>query len=426
MKILIITYYYSPWLNPRAIRWTSLANAFANNGHEVDILCSSKKGAISEDNENGNINIYYTGRIRSNRERAIENKNENIKSPIFRLKRIVKNILKFFHSVTWKKIYWPDHACLWYFSAVRIGNKLLRQNKYDLLISVSLPFTSHLVASKLTILNPGLKWIVDIGDPFYFLSSTPINNHRIYTKLNFNVENSILTHATCVSVTNLNVLHKYSEIFPECKNKIYVIPPVLSAAKTNHNNYFSDNRKIRFVYIGTLYKEIRSPETMLSMFNYLVESELKDNIELHIIGDITNCMDWFNNNNLVGEKIFLPGVMEHNIVNEILHDNVFLINIGNKTSFQLPSKIIEYVSSGNPIINIISNNFDNTLDFLENYPLVMKIKDSLESNQFEQIKEFVLKNNQQKVPNEILEPILQPYRPDTVSKQYISIMNNAH
>ena len=112
-----------------------------------------------------------------------------------------------------------------------------------------------------------MDWIVDIGDPFYFMKSTPTNNHKIYSKLNLKFEKYILARATQVSVTNSTVLQKYTEIFPECRNKICVIPPVLSAVNSEHKKFFPDNGKIRLVYIGTLYKKIRSPETMLKIFN---------------------------------------------------------------------------------------------------------------------------------------------------------------
>lgn len=49
------------------------------------------------------------------------------------------------HDQTWKKVYWPDYACLWYFSAVSMARRLITTKGYDAMITVSLPFTSHLV-----------------------------------------------------------------------------------------------------------------------------------------------------------------------------------------------------------------------------------------------------------------------------------------
>ena len=60
--------------------------------------------------------------------------------------------------------------------------------EYDLLISVSLPFTSH-VAAYLINKKKGKKWIMDIGDPFYLKNAAPENNKYIFSYLNKYSEN---------------------------------------------------------------------------------------------------------------------------------------------------------------------------------------------------------------------------------------------
>jgi hypothetical protein len=66
------------------------------------------------------------------------------------------------HSV--KKTLWPDFACFWYFPAVDCANKLLQKEKFDTVVSISLPFTGHCAGLKLK-KRYGIRWVVDIGDP---------------------------------------------------------------------------------------------------------------------------------------------------------------------------------------------------------------------------------------------------------------------
>ena len=53
MKLLIVTYSYSPDLTPRAFRWSAVAAQLARRGHQVHVLCSgvSKEGiSVEPDN----------------------------------------------------------------------------------------------------------------------------------------------------------------------------------------------------------------------------------------------------------------------------------------------------------------------------------------------------------------------------------------
>ena len=420
MRILIITYYYSPWPNPRAIRWTALSNAFASQGNKIDVLCKSKNGEISISDNNA-INLYYTDKSKKRGERFYNDENYCKNFFVYKYKATILKLLKIIHSLTWKKIYWPDHACLWYFRALKVGKKLLNNNQYDLIISVSLPYTSHLVALKLRALQPNTRWIVDIGDPFYFLSSTPTNNHSIYSKLNYYSEKNVLYSADSISVTNSAVAVIYRDLFPECENKIHVIPPVLGASNKVCNPFFKNKEKIILVYIGTLYRNIRSPVPLLKILEYLDKTELHNKLELHIVGTIKDCEKYFSGNKNINRNIFLHGVVDNKVVNQFLYDDVFLINIGNKTSYQLPSKIVEYISSGNPIINIYSNEHDSSVEFLKRYPLKLNVDEKLIEFDIGKIKNYIKEHNGDRVDEDEINKVLEPFKPETVSEKYLSL-----
>jgi hypothetical protein len=53
MKILIISYSYYPDLNPRAFRWTSIAEYWARKNYDVTVITTSNQNAISEDEIEG-------------------------------------------------------------------------------------------------------------------------------------------------------------------------------------------------------------------------------------------------------------------------------------------------------------------------------------------------------------------------------------
>ena len=89
----------------------------------------------------------------------------------------------------------------WIFSAKRELKSYLEQdNSFDIMISVSHPFSSHIIANFIKKNNPHLRWIIDMGDPFCFLTDAQPNNFKIYSKLNKKVERTILNNscAACV------------------------------------------------------------------------------------------------------------------------------------------------------------------------------------------------------------------------------------
>ena len=62
-------------------------------------------------------------------------------------------------------------------------NRKRIKNNFDIIISVSLPFTSHLCAYILK-KRISAEWYMDIGDPFSLKINSPENNKIIYSYLN--------------------------------------------------------------------------------------------------------------------------------------------------------------------------------------------------------------------------------------------------
>jgi hypothetical protein len=50
-----------------------------------------------------------------------------------------------------------------------------------------------------------------------------------------------------------------------------------------------------------------------------------------------------------------------------------VVNIGNATSFQLPSKLVEYAASGRPIVNLTAGKGDLSHEFLSGIPHVLTL-----------------------------------------------------
>lgn len=174
---------------------------------------------------------------------------------------------------------------------------------------------------------------------------------------------------------NIKIVHRIlynRDIFPESNKKIYVIPPLISLYNKvkNENHIFLHKDKIKFVFIGTLYKKIRNRQFLLRLFSELLHTHLSDKLELHFFGDIEDCFDFFKPyKDSFSKKIFLHSLVDHSIALEAMREADFLVSIGNDTTYQLPSKLVEHMSSGKPIINLISSSNDSSLLLIKDYPL---------------------------------------------------------
>jgi hypothetical protein len=168
----------------------------------------------------------------------------------------------------------------------------------------------------------------------------------------------------------------YGELFPTACHRIRVIPPLVrpEVEATPHGRVFPEDERLRLVFIGRLYGGIRTPQRLLAMFQKLLETPLGTRLELHIVGWTTGCEGYFDPYRAVlGKKLFLHGAVDHDTARRAMNEAGVLVNIGNTTSYQLPSKLVEYARTGHPILNLASTPDDSSASLLRTYPAAMSL-----------------------------------------------------
>jgi glycosyltransferase involved in cell wall biosynthesis len=326
------------------------------------------------------------------------------------------------HDRTWKQVYWPDFACTWYPSALRAARELLAGGRYDALISVSHPFTGHLVGEKLKGANPALRWLVDVGDPFAFIEGTPTNNARLYGGLNHRAERRVLRRADTVAVTTAGTLSRYAEAFPESAGKVVVVPPLLSIPPRQEEGapFFPPAPGVlRLVYAGTLHPRLRTPERLLSLFRALLDGPPGERLELHFVGPLNGCdADFAPYAALMGRRVFLHGMVPRDAAFRAMDEADVLVNLGNRSGYQLPSKVVEYAASGRPVLNLAGAPDDTTVEFFDTYPAALQLPHDAvaDAGTVRRVAEFL-----QRAPAadaESVERCLAPYRVEAVAAGY--------
>lgn len=432
MRLLIVSNIYHPSLSPRAFRWTTLAEHWASRGHEVDVVCGWKPG-LSEDEEVNGVRIRRVGRgiteaLRARLLGGTGGSAESSAGAIAPRRSGLRAVAKWVHDHTWKKLYWPDYACLWCFPATRACARLLSGRHYDAMISVSDPFTSQIVGMRLKRRMPSLRWIADIGDPFCYRDRTQTNNHRLYSGLNYAVERRIFRLADAISVTTGLTAARYRELFPESAGKVRVIPPLVSLpveSDVPHQPLFASDGKIRLVFLGTLYKEIRNPRYLLRLFSRLLQADIGSRLELHMFGDIHDCGECFDEcGSLMGDKIVLHGLVGREIAGHALREADVLVNIGNDTTYQLPSKVVEYASTGSRVLNLVKSAEDSSVEFFESYPAALTLVEGDHApGQFDELLGFV-RDPRPRVEGQELERLLSGFAVEQIADGYIQLLVN--
>jgi glycosyltransferase involved in cell wall biosynthesis len=368
---LIIIYSYKPALSARAFRWAALAEQWASQGHHIDVLAASQPGMPPAEQLDG----VHVHRVNNPLLNLLFNRMP-ANSPISSLDAsrywgLLQRISLRGLRTIWRMIYWPDAGLLWYIPALRKARTLMGQHHYDAVITVSPFFTSHLIGEQLQT----DQWLADYGDPFSFQDIEPHNNWKLYRRLNRAVERRIFRKVDAISVTTESTRDIYTAQFPESAGKITVIPPLLSIPDLPEIASPADER-IRLLFAGMLYPHTRRPDHLLKLFDALMQRpDLAQHLELHFIGETGLVTDSFAPyQHLIDDgRIVLHGVVPREQVHEHTQRASILVNIGNRTAYQLPSKVIEYAATGKPVLNLMQIDSDSSSSVYATYPAALNL-----------------------------------------------------
>ncbi len=375
-NLIILSYSYWPNQNPRAYRWTTIAEELAKRGINVKVITNHLQGHPLREMREG-VDIHRVGNffISALRNTYISNyslkeKKQNIFS--LYLISLIKKI--------WKLVAWPDTTIIWYRSALNKTKELIKDYESITLVSVTPSFSSALIGNHF-VNEKKIKWIIDLGDPFSLASHSRENNFLLYNKINRYVEKRLFNLASGIIFTNLNIKIAYSNLYTELlSDKLHIVAPLSVLEK--FDNYVLEfkndfDHTIKIIYIGSLYRELRTPNFLLDLFHELKKISSSQNIELHFYGHFDECLESFNNYSCeLGKTIFLHQYLDHELAFEKIQTASLLVNIGNKNVLQLPSKIADYVLSRKPILNLVVNRSDPSYNLLKEYSLALNLIES--------------------------------------------------
>lgn len=432
MRILILTVHYHPVLNPNVFRWSAIAEHWVGQGHEVHIVCSRRQGIPDESAEKG-VYVHRAGPatlmdwvynfLKMKRRRGeLGGLKVDKHSPS---RKIMEQLV----SWTWRKIYWPDGSCLWYWPAKKRAKNLLKENPFDAMVSVGLPFTAHWICKSLKEKYPGLRWLVDIEDPFCYSRAFFVNNFRLYQGLNHRAEAIVFSMADAITVTVAQARGRYLKLFSQSASRLWVIPPLFDLSFPNTEDTNKEG-PIRLAYFGSFYEKVRTPLAFLKLLRACVKNDrsLLQELEIHFFGELNGpAAETFEKFPELYPVFRFHGLVSRQEAAKAMQSADILLNIGNTTDYHLPSKSVDYLMSGKPVISLSCVEGDPFSRLFKEYPLFEELRvdnreQGVKKHQAERFIDFVSRNRGKSVPAQILEEQGRPYQLENIAERYFQLL----
>lgn len=227
---------------------------------------------------------------------------------------------------------------------------------YDAVISTSEPYPMAVAASTLR----NIKRILYLMDPPALISRGHNTKYRTNT-----LKKTIQTQDIVISTPFIfKELKKYGIELNDAKCLEAGFPMI-----QDHSDYsvYRQSGKIKLLFSGWLYSDIRSPRYFLD-----IVSRLDKRFQITFMGKECDRLKEKFSVESRAEIITFPQ-QPYETALQALADADILINIGNSVPVHMPSKTLEYINTGKPIVNFYKFDDCPTLYYTKRYPLALNL-----------------------------------------------------
>ncbi|MCD4664978.1 MAG: glycosyltransferase, partial [Bacteroidales bacterium] len=265
-KVLIISYAFSDKRAIGSIRIQGLAKFLPEFGWEPKIITAKCQAKL--DSRFNVIETSYESRDDKLKKGFGINKrksaNENVISPSYENKNAFINFISDFYSEIFN---YPDKYKGWYTPALEMGTKLLKEERFDAIISSSSPVTSHLIAYELKS-KCGIPWIADLRDLW------TQNHYYPYSKIRKLMERRLELKILSMADALITTTHPFAEKLKNMhKRETYCITNGFDNGEfENLKPGLTENFSI--TYTGGLYRGKRDPSILFDVVKELIAEKI--------------------------------------------------------------------------------------------------------------------------------------------------------
>ena len=364
-NILLLTDAYFPNSRATIAIVQRIAEGLAKRGNKVTVF-TNKDGAENPIHHQG-VDILY-----------MENeyqKSNNI------LNKIVSKIYDFWYARKYKMNY--EYGILYKHSLS--VKRIIKERNINCLISVSLPVTYHICARMALSANDGVEWLPICFDPFAYSQEISLEEQRKRAKL----EVQEFSKAQRVFILEESK-NDYEKSSIKEKFVFFNLPNVRNLMVSEKKIELFNENDINCLFLGNLFFSVRNPEYLFNIFCKMKDARIKLFVIGGVYGDFPK--DYFSKwETLSDGTIKCFGRVDSQTAIDLINAADILVNIGNTTTNQCPSKILDYISSGKPILNVSKGSQCAALKYLKDYPLSYTVfEDSILEEDVHQIEKFII------------------------------------
>lgn len=335
MRVLLVTYAFSPLVTPRAIQLARLVKYLTRMKIRVHVLAAEPR-FTSEIRDPALMEIYRPeeGCFRVTRTPTLESR-----------------YLSFGLGLIHPGLNWlPDPKAGWRPFAARAASRLIAKSTFDVVMTCSLPYTSHLVGLYLKE-RFGLPWVAHLSDPWTLSPYIKFLGPR-HQRLARGWERSVFTKADGVVFVSRTTLDAYRSLYPFLETKGALVPhcfdPEERGAKPGE-----DLAEGSIVHVGNFYG-LRSPATFFEALAGLDTDELRG-VRFIFAGRVSPRDLSLARRLGLGDLVEFLGPVPYRDAAALAGSaRAFLLIDGpgpGKSHF-FPSKLVDYLARARPILGI--------------------------------------------------------------------------
>lgn len=359
MHIVVLTGSYYPYLMPPAACIKPYLDELAKNNN-VEVIAPSTDSRFVKSVICDGVKVVYINNFTSRVFAYIETNLGSRPNSLYL--HFLKLVFKGYRYVKLKLAREPYDTSLisQYVSKL---HQLHINSPIDVVISVTFPFYTHAAALKFKQKMPNIRWITYTTDPLAYSEANPIEKYKL--KFAKKIESQIYNLCDKCIITE-ELLPNLTEDYLVTRNKIVTLPYLLKELPLNMTK--TDYSRPIILYAGYVFIRVRNPQKMLSVFSSLNKFELR----LFIAGD-RHCRRILRAK--YPNHIKINGLVSRQEYYQLLVDADVLLLLSNDAKLQAPSKLMELISTGKPIINFYYHK-DTSYNLIEKYPLGLNISNS--------------------------------------------------
>jgi glycosyltransferase involved in cell wall biosynthesis len=367
-KVLVLTYFWPP-SGKATVHWPlKIIKHLPEFGCEPYVLTVKEESFTRKDETMLNeidpslkvfksrsfepFNIYKRFTGRGQKEHIIDS--ETISSTNKNLPHLISIWIRM-------NLFVPDARVGWYFNAVRMGKKIIKENKIEAIISIGPPHSTHLIATRLSKLYSIPHYPVFIDPWVDIVYYKNFKRSKATLVLDNYFERKILKHSTASIFVTQTMKDDYSKKYNFLKEKSFVLYWGYDEESFENIEYHKTNTIDAIIHAGNIF-DYQNPVNFWKLVKQKIISGQK--LKIKFIGSVSPA---------IRNEIIQAGLQEHTeyvgflsykkLITELINAKYLLVCASEPR--HVPGKLFEYLRTGRPIIAFGDDNKE-VRDILKN------------------------------------------------------------